>query len=279
MYKFLVSLVCVVGLNAQMVGGIAIVVKDKAITLKDIEKEVSSSQVTKERATDALIRQKLEELEIEARKITVSSGEVYDDIKQTAKKNNMSVNNFYEAALQSRGMSSKEVKEKVKRKLLAMKLYSSIAYAKVKQPSDEQLKEYYELNKSTFVHPASFTTVIYQTKNKAALEEKINNLMFYSPSIKTKEQVLPYGRISPSLAKLLTRTKVNAFTPIVPDGKGGYMSFYVKEKKSVEEAGFQSIKGQVQNVLMSELRETVLGDYFARLRHNTDIKVLRVLGE
>ncbi|MDQ7060434.1 MAG: peptidylprolyl isomerase [Sulfurimonas sp.] len=275
MYKFLLSIVCVASLSAQMIGGVAIVVKDKAITLKDIQKEMSSSNVSRERATNALIRQKLEKVEVTERKITVTSGEVYDDIKATAKRNNMSVNDFYEAALNARGLSSREVKEKTKNKLLAKKLYSAIAYSKVKQPSDETLKEYYELNKATFVHPAAFTTIIYQTQNKTALQEKINSPMFYSPSIVTNEQVLPYDRISPELAKLLTRTKVNTFSPIIPDGKGGHMSFYVKDVQTAEEVGFEKMKGQIQNTLMTELREKVLSEYFARLRHNADITVLR----
>ena len=131
MYKFLLSIVCVAGLSAEMVGGVAVVVKDRAITLYDIQKEMQSSNVSKEMAANALIREKLEESEIEERKIKVTSGEVYDDIKQTAKRNNMSVNDFYEAALSARGIGSAGVKKKVKQRLLATKLYQAIAYSKV----------------------------------------------------------------------------------------------------------------------------------------------------
>ena len=275
MYKFLLSMICVVSLSAEMVGGVAIIVEDRAITLKDIENEMATSNVSKQRAIDALIRQKLEETEVQKRKITVSSGEVYDDIKKTAKRNNMSVNDFYEAALNSRGINSTEVKEKTRKKLLASKLYGSVAYAKLKEPTDERLQEYFELNKSTFIHPASFTTVIYQTKKKEVLEAKIQNPMFYSQEVVTDEQVLPYAKISPELAKLLTNTKLNTFSPILPDGRGGYMSFYIKDIEGAQEASFESMKGQIQNTLMSEHREKILGDYFARLRHNADITVLR----
>lgn len=275
MYKFLLSMMCVVSLSAEMVGGVAIIVEDRAITLKDIENEMATANVSKQRAIDALIRQKLEETEVQKRKITVSSGEVYDDIKKTAKRNNMSVNDFYEAALNSRGINSTEVKEKTRKKLLASKLYGSVAYAKLKEPTDERLQEYFELNKSTFIHPASFSTVIYQAKKKEVLEAKIQNPMFYSQEVVTDEQVLPYAKISPELAKILTNTKMNTFSPILPDGRGGYMSFYIKDIEGVKEASFESMKGQIQNTLMSEHREKILGDYFARLRHNADITVLR----
>ena len=277
MYKFLLSIAFVTGLSAEIVGGVAIVVKDRAITLHDIQSEMSSSNVNKEMATNALVRQKLEEAEIQERKIKVTSGEVYDDIKQTAKRNNMSVNDFYEAALKTRGIGSADVKKKVKQKLLATKLYQAIAYSKVSEPTDTQVKEYFELHKSNFEHPSSFDVVIYQSNNKDALEAKVQNPMFYSPEIKSTEQTLPYDRISPELAGLLTRTPINNFSPIIPDGKGGYMSFYLKEVQSSAEAGFEAMKEQVINAWMAEKREAVLSDYFARLKDNADIQVLRNL--
>ncbi len=275
MYKILISIALAMSLNAQMVAGIAIVVKDRAITLADIQKEMYSANLTKEMAISALVRQKLEEAEVKERKITVSSGEVYDDIKATAKRNGMSVNDFYEAALNARGITSTEVKKKVKQKLLSTKLYSAVAYAKVTQPTDAQLQEYYELHKANFSHPSSFNVTIYQTDNKQALEAKVASPMFYSPSIQENEQVLPYDRISPELAGLLSRTSLHTFTPIIPDGKGGHMSFYIKEIETATDAGFENMKGQIATAWMAEKREGVLSEYFARLKDNADIQVLR----
>jgi len=100
--------------------------------------------------------------------------------------------------------------------------------------------------------------------------------MFYSPDIQTNEQILPYNRISPELASLLERTPLNNFTAIVPDGKGGYMSFYIKEIESAQEGGIESVKDQIVNLIMGNKREQVLGDYFARLRLNADIQIIRM---
>ncbi len=275
MYKFLISLACALSLSAQMVGGVAVVVKDKAITIFDIKKEMQSSNTNIQNATNILIRKKLEEAEIKERRISVSSGEVYDDIKETAKRNKMSVNDFYEAALNTSALNSQEVKEAVKHKLLSQKLYAAITYTQLSQPTDEEIKEYFELNKNNFSHPSAFDTVIYQSNNKPALVQKIQNPMFYSPQIQTNEQTLPYERISPELANLLSKTPVNSFTPIIPDGKGGHMSFYVKEIHTANETGFESVKNQITNTIMSNKREQVLSDYFARLRHNANINILR----
>ena len=277
MYKFLLVMACALTLNANMVGGVAVVVENKAITIFDIKKEMLSSNTNIENATNLLIRKKLEEIEIKKRKISINSGEVYDDIKETAKRNNMSVSDFYATALNTSGLNSQDVKDRVKHKLLSQKLYAAITYTQIQKPTDAEIKEYFELHKDSFSHPSSFITIIYQANNKSLLQEKIKNPMFYSPQIQANEQVLPYDRISPELANLLTKTPINSFTPIIPDGKGGHMSFYIKEVNSAKEDSLENVKNQIINAIMTNKREQVLGDYFARLRHNADIKILRKL--
>jgi len=264
-----------VSLNAEMMSAVSIVVKGKAITLYDVQKEMKISKVDAKRASDILIRKKLEEIETKERKITVNSSEVYDDIKKTASRNNLNVSEFYRAVRDANGLSSKDLKIKVKEKLLSQKLYGAIAYSHISEPTNSEIEEYYELHKENFAHPSAFNVVIYQAQNKSALQEKIANPMFNAPAVATNEQILPYERISPELAKLLERTPQYSYTPIIPDGKGGHMSFYVKSVESAKEGGIQSVSAQIKSMIMASKREQVLGDYFARLRLNADIEMLR----
>lgn len=276
MYKILLSLVFIASINAEIVDGVAVVVKGSAITLYDIKKEMKISKVDVKQATDRLIRKKLEELEIIERNIAVSSSEVYDDIKKTAASNNMNVSEFYEAIRNSNGLSSSELKVKIKEKILSQKLYGSIAYSSVSQPNDSEIQEYYNLHKDSFAHPSSFKVTIYHSNDGARLQEKIDNPMFYAPDIKTEDQILPYDKISPQLASLLEQTPVNTFTKVVPDGSSGFISFYLKDIEAAKESGYESSKNKIINMIMAEQREQVLGDYFARLRHNADIKTIRM---
>lgn len=263
-------------LEAKVYDGVAVVVKNEAITMEDIKEEMKTSNVDVQKATDILIRQKLEAAEIKERKIVVSSSEVYDDIKKMASRNNMSISDFYDAVREANGLSSTQLKEKIKQKLQSQKLYSAIAYASIDEPSEEEISEYYQLHKENYAHPASFTVVIYDAASKELLQEKVDNPMFYSPEIATNEQVLPYDRISPELASLLSRTEVHTFTPIVPNGKGGFMSFYIKSVESAKEGGLESVKNQIINSIMADKREVVLNDYFTRLRDNADINIIRM---
>ena len=275
MYKILLTFFLAGLLNAEIYDGVAIVVKDKAITLLDLQTEMKLSKVDNKKASDILIRQKLEEVEIDERKIIVSSSEVYDDIKKMASRNNMNISDFYDAVRDSNGLTSTQFKAKIKQKLLSQKLYQAIAYTSISEPSEIEIEEYYNLHKNNYKHPASFTVIIYDSKDKNALQTKVDNPMFYSPEILTNEQVLPYGKISPELASLLERTALNSFTNVVPNGKGGFMSFYMKHIESAKEGGLESVKHQIVNSIMAEQREQVLGNYFARLRDNADINVIR----
>ncbi len=276
MNKIILTIFLTIGLYAQMIDGVAIVVKGSAITLYDIKKEMKLVNISAKNAANSLIRKKLEELEIIERRIKASSEEVYRDIKQTAARNNMSVSDFYEAVRNSNGMSSTELKEQIKQKILSQKLYSSIAYSSVSQPNDEDIEQYYKLHKDEFNHPSAFYVVTYMSKNQARLQEKIDNPMFHSPDIQTSEQKLQYEKISPELAELLENTPLNSFSQIVPDGSGGYMSFYLKNIDSAKESGISTYKDQIISKIMASKREQVLGDYFTRLRLNADIKRIRM---
>ncbi|MEO1938525.1 MAG: peptidylprolyl isomerase [Sulfurimonas sp.] len=276
MIKIVLALLMVAALEAKVYDGVAIVVEDRAITLLDIEKEMQTDHIDAKKAADLLIRQKLESIEEKKRNISVNSSEVYDDIKKMAERNHMSVSELYDAVRETNGLTSEEFKEKIRQKLLSQKLYNAIAMGSMSEPSDEEIEDYFELHKKEFVHPKAFDVVIYDAPNKALLQEKVDNPMFYSPQIASNEQVLPYNRISPELAQLLTRTPVGSFTPVVPNGKGGFMSFYVKSLEQPKEISIDDVRNEIINAIMQQKREAVLNDYFARLRDNAEIKTLRM---
>ena len=276
MNKIILALLLAATLEAKVYDGVAVVVGNKAITLLDVKKEMKTDKVDAKKAVNILIRKKLESMEIKQRNISVTSSEVYADIKKMAERNKMSINDFYDAVRESNGLSSEELKAKIKQKLLSQKLYNAIAMSSMSEPGEEEIKDYYELHKNELKHPASFSVVIYESKDKNLMKEKVDNPMFYSPQIASNEQVLPYARISPELASLLSKTKVGHFTPVVPNGKGGFMSFYIKSVKSAKDAGLESVRPQIINAIMGEKREAVLSDYFARLRDNTDINTIRM---
>jgi len=276
MYKVLLTLLLVAFANAGVYDGVAIVVEDKPITLLDIQNEMQLEHLDAKKAADVLIRKKLEALEIAKRNISVSSTEVYDDIQKVAQSNNFTISQLYDAVRERNGLSSEQFKAKVKHKLLSQKLYSAIAMSSLSEPSAEAIKEYYELHKEKFNHPKSFSVTIYGAKSRERLQEKVDNPMFYAPDISTQEQTLFYNKISPKLASLLQKTPLEHFTPIIPNGKNGFVSFYITAVQKGKAGDLTSIKSQIINEIMANKREAVLSDYFARLRDNANINIIRM---
>jgi hypothetical protein len=276
MGKIFFLLMLVIGLYGKTVDGVAVVVKGQAITMYDIQKEMQSSNLDAKRATNLLIRKKLEAIEIKKRNISVTSADVYQEIKKMAKKNHLDISQFYEAIDRSKGLSSSELKAKIKHRLLSQKLHAAIAYSHINVPSLEDVKEYFKLHKDSFKNPASFDVIVYHSKNLTRLKQKITHPMLYAPDIQTTEQILPYNGINPQLASLLKNTKLNTFTPIAPNPNGAYLSFYLKDKEDVKEASFKSVKNQIINTMMDIKREQTLSDYFARLQQSADITTIRM---
>ncbi|MDD2651856.1 MAG: peptidylprolyl isomerase [Sulfurimonas sp.] len=262
-------------LSAELINGVSAVVKGEPITLQDVSGEMRLSKTDAMAARDILIRKKLEAAEIVERKISVNSTEVYEDIKKMAASNKMSIDQLYDTVRESNGLNSAEFKEKIKEKLLSQKLYSAIAYASMEAPSEEVMKEYYELHKEEFSRPKAFVVTLYSSSNEEALRKKIATPVLSSSEVKIEERTLPYDTLSPELAQLLEKTEPKSFTPIIMDQKGAYMSFYVKETQKPSKSSYEEMKSQLANLVMGAKREQVLSDYFARLRGNADIVLIR----
>lgn len=276
MYKTIFFLLLALALNAKIVDGTAIIVQDEPITLLDITKMMEESHLGKTKTVDLLIRKKLEEQEIKKRKIDVTDDEVIDEIKNMAKQNNLTVSQFYEAVLNSQSLTSTQIQKEIKERLLSQKLFQAIAFSHMDEPGEQEIKDYFDLNKDKFNHPQSFSTIIYESTKKDLLQEKIDNPMFYSPQISRHEQTFEYSKISPQLADLLEKTPLDQFSSIVPDGKDGFVSFYIQGITKNKETKLEDVKAQVTNMIMADKREQVLKEYFDRARLNADIQTIRL---
>jgi parvulin-like peptidyl-prolyl isomerase len=263
-------------LFANTVGGIAILVQDEPITLFEIKEFMAQENLTQEQSVKQLVRQKLESIEVKERHITISAEEILAEIDVMAKQNNMNRNQFYMAMQQSRGISERELKAKVKETLLNKKLYNAIAFSKLSQPSKEEISEYYQLHKEQFARPESFNVIIYQSLSAQKLQQKIANPMFYSPDVQSEEATLKYADIDPNLANMLYQSQTNTFTQIIKNPQGGYMSFFIKEKSATTNDNFETYANDVTAAIMAQKRNQILNDYFSRLKINADIQILRL---
>jgi len=279
MLKILLLLLISIVLFARMVDGVAILVKDQPITLLDVKNQMQKSRASLGEAVRFLIREQLEKQEVQARHITVGSQEVYAEIEKMAGKNNLTLMQLYDAVYNTQKLSEKAFKETLRKRLLNQKLYSAIAFSQMSEPTPDEEEEYYRLHPEIFTHPESFDVNIYTARSQQLLKEKIDNPMFYAPAVKNERTSLRYDAINPRLAEILMKTPLNSFSPVLPGPQGGYMSFYVEQKSQMVTQPLEKVRRQISNMIMGEKREQVLGDYFDRLRLNSDIQIIRLPDE
>lgn len=276
MRSFTLSALLASFLWSAPIGGVSVLVKNTPITLYEVQQEMKQSGAGAKQSADTLIRKKLEQLEAAEKKITVSSSEIENELTRMAAENNLPMDKFMDAMQTVRGLSEKELKTKVEENIRSQKLYSAIAFSKMAQPTADEEAEYYQLHKDDFSRPESFSVTIYVAATQEALQAKIADPMRNIEGINSKEDTLAYGAINPQLAQILNKTASGNFSPVLPNGQSGFMSFYVREKNNVVTENLDSMRPQIANAIMGEKRNQILNDYFTRLRLSADIKVLRL---
>lgn len=276
MRSFTLSVALATCLWSAPIGGVAVLVKNSPITLYEVQQEMKLSGTNATQSTDTLIRKKLEQLEASEKKIIVSSAEIDEELSRMAAQNNLSQEQFLNAMQTVRGLSEKDLRARVEESIKGQKLYSAIAFSKMAQPTAEEESEYYQLHLDEFSRPESFDVTTYVSPSQEALAAKIADPMRHIEIIQSKEESLPYAKINPQLAQILNKTAIGSFSPILPNGKNGFMSFYIREKNNVITENLESVRPQISNAIIGEKRNQVLNDYFTRLRLSADIKVMRL---
>lgn len=276
MRSLTLSVVLTTFLWGAPIGGVAVLVKNTPITLLEIQQEMKQSGLNGPQSADTLIRKKLEQLEASEKKITVTSAEINEELARMAAQNNLSMDQFLNAIQTVRGLSEKDLKAKIEESIKGQKLYSAIAFSKMGQPTAEEEAEYYQLHLDEFSRPESFEVTVYVSASQEALSAKIADPMRHIEAIQTKDESIPFGKINPQLAQILNKTPNGSFSPIIPNGQNGFMSFYMRDKLNVITENLESVRPQISNAIVGEKRNQVLNDYFTRLRLSADIKVLRL---
>lgn len=276
MRSLLLSSLLLTSLWSAPIGGVAIMVKNSPITLYEIQQEMQLSKTNAQQSADTLIRKKLEQLEATEKKLSVTPAETQEELEKMAKQNNLTMDQFYDAMQTARGVDKEQLKSRVEESLLGQKLYNTIAFSKMAQPSASEQSEYYQLHIDEFSRPENYLLTTYSAPSPELLQEKINDPMRNIEGIGAKDETIASAKMNPQLAGILNKIEVGKFGPILPNGKNGYVSFYMRDKQNIITENLDSVRPAIDNMIMGEKRNQVLNDYFTRLRLSADIKVLRL---
>ncbi len=277
MIKIISTLLLFFGLvNAKMIGGIAMSVDGEPITIGDIKRFQQSTHLSKQDAINALIQQKLEEKVIAQNGIFVNDYEIERAMENIAKQNGITVAKLQQE-VQKQGLSLAEYKNNLAKGIKKEKLYAKIFGNRLKKPTDEEVRSYYDAHKREFRVPGSIHVLEYSSPKGELLAMLQKNPMLNPKGMKgirIKDINIDPTKVNPQLVALLKKTPNSKFTPIINTGKG-YVMFFVKGKNPPKTIPFSKIKDRIFAILAKENQAQLINEYFQKLKSEAIIKTVR----
>jgi len=178
--------------SADEINGIAVVVNDEIVTLRELsleydtvsreieEKEgpltVEAADILRTKVLDSLVDRLLVKQKIAELNIVVSEEEVRQSIEEVKKQNDLSQEGLV-AALITQGMAFDQYKEQMRSKLERLRLMGQEVNSKV-QINDEEVRAYYAANQQSFKGTDKYRArAIFLRLSEGATSEEIRTTM------------------------------------------------------------------------------------------------------
>ena len=262
-------------LSAGLVNAISVIVNGEAISLYDIDKKSLEFKIDKKDALKLLIRGILEKQEAQKLRIKISQDEVDEEILRLAKLNQLSVEEFYNGIVISKGFTKEVFQKTIKEDILKRKLYDNISYSKIQYPSEKELNLYYQNNKEKYSFYDNVSLTQYQSVSKEDLFNLIKNPLAKFDSIKIKKLDVDTKLINPNFRNILSFTKEGSFTKIMP-AQNSFVVFFINKKTNKSSPKISEIKDLILNDFISFKKEVVLSEYFDILKDKARVTILRL---
>jgi len=278
MKKILPLLVlAIIGSQAQIIDAIAIDVNGEPITTLEIQAVQKKQNISKKAAIEALIDHRLEKSVIEKSDIAISDSEVNAKINQISQARGMSIEQMRQV-LKSKGLTWDSYKEQMKMELKKELFFRKNIASSISQPSEEELKLYYETHKDKFSSATpsiQMSLIAYSSKSSLKLQEAIKNPMRRTEGVEQKPVLASSSNMNPQLLQVIQNTPQGSFTKPINTGKG-FVAYYVKNKSGQGQSGFASVKNQVVMRWIQEERIKAGSDYINKLKTDANIRIIRL---
>lgn len=256
--------------SKYLVGGTIAFVNDSPITIYELQQVEKLHKLSKEKAIDILILEKLKENEAKRLQISVDDVDVENQIAQIAAQNNLNPNQFYMQVANS-GMSMQDYRNKLKDQLVTQELMRKILMQS-NVGEDDEIRKYYNDNIEEFNIPKSINVKKFVSNNRAELENLIKSGIDskLSKSIKMVTEEVTIKDLAPQIADVFITTKKDYFTPIM-SVENSFTTFFIVDKKETEHIEFEKAKNYIVQKLLMSNQEKILKSYFDKVKSRSKI--------
>lgn len=259
-------------LNANIIDGIAIKVDGNIITKYEITQLQKSQNLPKEKATQALIDEKLKENEIKRLGIKVDDERIENEINSIAMANKITRAEL-ESALQKQKINLDTYKAELKEHITNRELMQRILQTNSALASESDLQAFYEKNKNDFKIPTKVKVTSYASNSDVELQRFLQNPLLLNPSIQSKDEEIDVRTLPAQVMGIFLDTPIKNFTPVLNSGST-LIVFFIKEKGGWEVLPFESAKTMVMQKYSQARESEILNEYFSKIKANANIEVI-----
>ena len=255
--------------HAKMIDGIALIVEGEAVTTAELHAVQKQLRVSKEKATDLLIQDRLQKAAM--KNIVISEDTIDSKITQIATQNNVTVPKM-QKILKQRGTTWSKYRSSIKESLKKEKFYKEKVVATITAPSEDELKIFYRNHKEEFTVPSTINMIEYSSTSEASMKKFLETKK--KKGVKSRSVKKSTKDINPALLGTILQTQDGSYTRPINAGDK-YISYKVLSKHGKVNMPFESSKGAVAARWKQQQQGKALKDYFEKMKTNANIQVIR----
>jgi len=256
--------------QAKMINAIAIVVEGEPITTAEVKAVQTQMNVSKSKAQDMLIDNRLQKASMKG--INITEDEIDLRISKIAKKNNLTVKKM-QKELKKQGMPWNKFRDQIETSLKKQKFFRLKIAKIIPTPSTDELKLYYKKHPDMFKLPSSITATQYSAKSKKHLLAFLKNS---SNKKFIKEGDITYSgeELTPQLMSIFMDVPIGSYTSIFNNGSR-FVVFRVDGHGVGEIKPFSQVQYKVAAAWRREQQTKTIKEYFQKIRRDAIIEIIR----
>lgn len=259
--------------------------------LKGISPQGKERQDFERNTLQNLIDRKLAKAEAKRRGIAIDDKELNEALETFKKRNHLTDEASFEAALAKSGLDLKELKENIAEQLAAQRLAAVVMGTRA-TVSDAQVRQFYEENfkenSSTQLHlagikmpfPPDATDAQKEAMKKQAegiIQEINNGASLPEIAKKNSLQEADIGYVNekdlqPDFAKFLARLKPQEVAPIL--APQGIQLIQLLDRRSISARPYSQVAPEIRNILTQREMEKQFSEWVKTLRAKAHIQIM-----
>ena len=265
----LTLLTLTVTLPAKMVDGIALIVEGEAVTIAEIRAVRTQVGISKSEATDLLIQDRLQNAAM--KDIKIPEEKIDSKIAEIATQNSVTIPKM-QKILQAQGTSWVQYRKSIRNALKKNKFYQDEVISSIPNPSEDELKMFYNKNKKSFTIPAKIHTTEYSASTQAKITKFIKT---HKKSLVTSRKVTQStSKLEPTLLTMLLQTPKGKYTSSINAGDK-YIVYLVRSKQGKSTMSFEVAQSAIKAKWKQAQQSKALEDYFEKMKTRADVQILR----